>query len=151
MPSHYRGRPDELLALDAYIKLVRAVNSVQARLLEPLHAESGLTEAQFGTLEAIYHLGPLTQSQLCAKILRSGSNLTTLIDALERERLVRRVRDERDRRVQVVHLTDRGRTLIETLLPSHVGRVTRLLGALTRDEQRELGRLCRKLGWSARR
>jgi MarR family 2-MHQ and catechol resistance regulon transcriptional repressor len=149
MPTHYRGRPDEVQALNAFIKLARSVNAIQAQLLPPLQKEFGLTESQLAVLEALYHLGPLQQGELCRKILRSGSNVTTVVDNLERDRLVRRVRGEEDRRVQVVHLTDRGRSLIARAFPVHAGRVTLVMGVLSREEQRELGRLCRKLGTAA--
>ena len=146
MPTHYRGTAEEILALDAFIKLNRSVNAVQGRLLPALQKDFGLTESQIAVLEAIYHLGPLQQGELCRKILRSGSNVTTVVDNLERDGLVRRERDSADRRIQIVHLTDKGRALIDRALPVHVERITRLMGALEPDEQRELGRLCRKLG-----
>lgn len=146
MPTHYRGSPEEILALDAFIKLNRSVIAVQGRLLPPLQREFGLTESQIAVLEAIKHLGPLQQGELCQKILRSGSNVTTVVDNLERDGLVQRARDEADRRIQVVHLTEKGRELLDRALPVHVGRITSTMGALEPDEQRELGRLCRKLG-----
>ena len=148
MPSRYRGTPEEIQALDAFIKLNRSVNAVQGHLLPTLQRDFGLTESQFAVLEALYHLGPLQQGELCRKILRSGSNVTTVVDNLERDGMVRRVRDEADRRIQIVHLTEQGRTLLEKTLPPHVGRVVRVMSALEPEEQRELGRLCRKLGRS---
>lgn len=146
MPTHHRGKGDEVQALNAFIKLARSMNALQARLLPPLQKEFGLTESQLGVLEALYHLGPMAQGDLCRKILRSGSNVTTVVDNLERDRLVRRERDETDRRVQMVHLTERGKTLIAKAFPVHAERITEAMSVLTRDEQRELGRLCRKLG-----
>jgi MarR family 2-MHQ and catechol resistance regulon transcriptional repressor len=146
MPTHYQGTSEQILALDAFIKLNRSVIAVQGRLLPSLQREFGLTESQIAVLEAIKHLGPLQQGELCQKILRSGSNVTTVVDNLERDGLVQRARDEADRRIQVVHLTDKGRELVDRALPVHVERITRTMGALEPDEQRELGRLCRKLG-----
>ena len=149
MPTRYSGTPDEVLALDTIIKLTRSLNSVQAGLTPHLHRDFGLTESQFGVLEALLHVGPMSLGQLCQKILRSGSNVTTVVDNLERDGLVTRVRDEADRRVQIAQLTEKGRALIETAFPAHVARVTALMAALTPDEQRELGRICRKLGSAA--
>lgn len=146
MPTHYAGSQTERLALDTLIKLMRASGTVSARLLAPLQKEHGITESQLGVLEALLHLGPMTQSRLCGKLLKSGSNLTTVLDNLERDGLVRRERDAADRRVQVVHLTDKGTSLITEVLPVHVQRVEDALSVLTEEEQRELGRLCRKLG-----
>jgi MarR family 2-MHQ and catechol resistance regulon transcriptional repressor len=146
MPTHYKGKPDEVLALDTFIKLARSWNAVQATVIPALQKEFGITESQFGILEALYHLGPLSQGQLCEKLLRSGSNVTTVVDNLERDKLVRRVRDEVDRRVQIVHITPRGEALIASCFPVHVAKVTDRISVLTKDEQRELGRLCKKLG-----
>ena len=149
MGTHYAGTPREVLALDTFIKLVRATSTLNSRLHGPILAEHGLTASQLGVLETLLHLGPMPQTRLCGKLLMSGSNLTTVIDNLERNAWVRRQRDTTDRRVQNVHLTDAGRSLIERVFPSHVARITESLGALTRDEQKELGRLCRKLGLAA--
>ena len=43
-----------------------------------------LTMGQFGVLEALLHLGPMCQQELGAKLLRSGSNITIVIDNLEK-------------------------------------------------------------------
>jgi MarR family 2-MHQ and catechol resistance regulon transcriptional repressor len=148
MPTRYAGTEQEVLALETMIKLSRSLNSLSSHLLPPLQKEFGITESQLAVLESLHHLGPLTQGQLCQKILRSGSNLTTVVDNLERDGLVRRERDPRDRRVQIVQLTAKGSELIARAFPRHVDRVTKAFGTLTATEQRELGRICRKLGRS---
>jgi MarR family transcriptional regulator, 2-MHQ and catechol-resistance regulon repressor len=148
MPTHYAGPRDEVRALDTFIKLVRGTNSVLAALLPPLQRDFGLTESQLGILETLHHLGPLSQGDICRKILKSGSNVTTVVDNLERDGLVRRERDRDDRRVQVVHLTDAGRELIGRAFPAHAARITAALSALDADEQAMLGQLCAKLGKS---
>jgi len=146
MPTHHKGSAEEVRALSTFIKLVRGTNSLYGALLPPLQKEFGLTDSQFGVLETLYHLGPLAQGQICQKILKSGSNVTTVVDNLERDGLVRRVRDDDDRRVQVVHLTERGRELIARAFPAHAHRITSAMSALSAAEQTELGKLCGKLG-----
>ena len=108
-----------------------------------------LSTSQFGVLEALYHLGPLQPSQLAQKILKSSGNLTLVLTNLEKRGLVRRQRQEDDRRCILVHLTATGRQLIADIFPGHVEIVTREINVLTADEQRELARLCRKLGLGA--
>ena len=148
MPTHYQGSPDEVLALNTFIKLSRSLSALTSQLLPQMQKDYGLTESQFAVLEALYHLGPLSQGQLCGKILRSGSNVTTVVDNLERDKLVRRERDADDRRVQIVTISEQGRALIAQILPVHISRITLAMSALSRDEQRELGRLCKQLGTS---
>jgi MarR family 2-MHQ and catechol resistance regulon transcriptional repressor len=145
MGSHFRGSPRQLQALDAYIKLVRATESVLA-YLQPGLAGWGLTASQFGALEALWHLGPMCQRELSEKLLKSSSNITTVVDNLERRDLVERERSTDDRRVVTLRLTDAGRRLVQKTLPLHVQEIVVAFEPLTTSERRELARLCRKLG-----
>ncbi|HSE44979.1 MAG TPA: MarR family transcriptional regulator [Gemmatimonadales bacterium] len=138
--------PGTARALDTFVKLRRAVNAIGARLNPALLKEHRLTETQFGVLEALHHKGPMAQARLCEKLLVSGSNLTTVVDNLERRSWVRRLADPDDRRAHRVELTPSGRRIISRAFPGHATRITEVLQHLTREEQVELGRLCRKLG-----
>lgn len=138
-------------ALSAFVKLRRAVNTLSARLNPVLQKDHGVTESQFGVLEALWHLGPMPQARLCEKLLVSGSNLTTVIDNLERSGLVHRGENPDDRRAHLVRLSPKGEALIARAFPAHAARVTALLGALTAAEQQQLGQLCRKLGLASQR
>jgi len=145
MSTHYRGTKQERLALDLYIKLSRAAETVSSHVNQHLHAQ-GLTISQFGVLEALYHLGAMSPGQLCEKILRSTGNMTMVIDNLEKRGLVKRVQNPEDRRSVIVELTATGAQLITTIFPTHVATVVQEMQILTEVEQIELARLCRKLG-----
>jgi MarR family 2-MHQ and catechol resistance regulon transcriptional repressor len=145
MPTHYAGNRAEMRTLDTFIKLSRCTNSLMARLAER-NTFQDLTGSQFAVLEALYHLGPMSQSEISGKVLKSGSNMTTVIDNLERDGLVRRERDANDRRVIHVHLTGAGSVKIETILPGHVAALVDEFKALSAGEQQALGELCKKLG-----
>lgn len=145
MPTHFDGSTTECLALDSFIKLVRAADSVSSQVNDHLR-EHGLTVSQFGVLEALYHLGVLNQSDLAQKLLKSTGNLTTVVDNLAKRRLVERRRCTEDRRVVYIHLTGAGRELTESILPSHVSGVVQAFSVLRPDEQQTLGELLRRLG-----
>jgi MarR family 2-MHQ and catechol resistance regulon transcriptional repressor len=145
MGSHYKGRANEVRALDAYLKLQRAAAAVRARL-EPELKEAELSEVQWSVLDALYHLGSMTQGALLGKLTTSGGNLTKVIDNLEKRGIVERSRGKQDKRQIVVSLTTGGRVLVRGLLPGQVNAVTKQLSVLTAAEQDELARLCRKLG-----
>jgi len=145
MPTHYSGTRAQLRTLDTFIKLTRCTNSVLGRLADR-NTVGDLTWSQFAVLEALYHLGPMTQGEVSAKVLKSGSNMTTVIDNLERDGLVRRERDSEDRRVIHVHLTGKGLTKIEAVLPVHVAALVEEFSVLSPKEQEMLGELCKKLG-----
>lgn len=145
MGTRYKGEPEQVRALDAYIKLTRASESLAASLARGL-ARQGLTTGQLGILEALLHLGPMCQLDLGRKLLRSGGNVTTVIDNLERRELVRRERSVKDRRFVLINLTPAGRRLIEKVFPQHARAISDGMAALNAAEQADLGRLCRKLG-----
>jgi MarR family 2-MHQ and catechol resistance regulon transcriptional repressor len=145
MGTRYPGTPQQVQALNAYIKLMRAADSLSRRL-DPRLRRYGLTESQFGVLETLLYVGPLSQRAVARKQLTSASNLTTVIDNLERARLITRRRDPSDRRKTTLTLTPRGRALIRRVFPGHVDAIVREFTVLTRGEQAALGRLCKKLG-----
>lgn len=133
------------VALDLWVKLARASAVFGHRTHEHIRA-FGLTESQFGTLETLGHKGPLTVGELCRKQLVTGGNMTVVIDNLEREQLVERVRSSSDRRVILVHLTAKGKALFDSIFPKHAAYVSELASVLDPAEQRDLSRLLKKLG-----
>jgi len=145
MPTHFTGTRAEMRTLDTFIKMTRCTNSVLTRLAER-NTVGDLTYSQFAVLEALYHLGSMTQGEVSTKVLKSGSNMTTVIDNLERDGLVRRERDAKDRRVINVHLTEAGSGKIEAVLPGHVAALVEEFSVLSAKEQEQFGELCKKLG-----
>ena len=145
MGTHFSGTKGQTESLDAYIKLIRAADTIISRVYNNPQLE-GLTVSQFGVLEAIFHLGPMYQRELGGKILKSSGNITMVVDNLEKRSLVERRRDRADRRYVSVHLTEKGKQLIEKIFPGHVERITQEFSVLSSEQKYELGRLCRALG-----
>lgn len=145
MPTHFTGSREEIRTLDTFIKLMRCTNSILARLAKR-NTVGNLTYSQFAVLEALYHIGSMTQGEISGKVLQSTSNITTVIDNLERDGLVRRERDAKDRRVIHVHLTKAGTREVEAVLPGHVAALVEEFSTLSASEQETLGELCKKLG-----
>jgi len=145
MGTHYEGTESEIIALNAFINLLRATESLGSRL-SPLLAQSGLTPSQWGTLETLFHLGSLCQRDLSQKLLKSGGNITQVVNNLERGELVQRSRNPKDRRQMVVALTPAGRKLVRRLIPKVVARIEQEMSALDHKELETLRKLCRRLG-----
>jgi len=141
----YKGTREEVRALGTFVKLVRAAESVTTRIHQHL-IDAGLTVSQFGVLEALYHIGPLSQVNIAKKVLKSSGNITMVIDNLEKSGLVKRERKKDDRRYYIVQLTDEGRKLIGTIFPRHAAKIMEEMMILSSTEQETLGNLCRKLG-----
>ena len=145
MPTHYRGTIKERRALNAWIKFKRAGITLNSLLINSLR-RFGLTESQFAVVESLYHLGSMNLTQISEKLLCTGGNLTTVVDNLEKQDLVKRVLSKTDRRQYKIHLTPKGRSHIKKLFPDHVKAIVREMNVLSPSEQVELSRLCKKLG-----
>jgi MarR family transcriptional regulator, 2-MHQ and catechol-resistance regulon repressor len=145
MPSLQPWRSQERLALVTYVKLMRAANAARTFASGSL-SETGLTLTQFAVLEALYHLGPMSLSDIAQKVLTTGGNLTMVVGNLEKQGLAKRQNSPEDRRVQIAVLTRKGKSLIRQIFPRHAMAIVEFLSALNAEEQRQLGELCRKLG-----
>jgi MarR family transcriptional regulator, 2-MHQ and catechol-resistance regulon repressor len=145
MGTHYSGSDSEKITLNAFIKLMRATESLNNRLNRHL-ADADLTVSQFGTLEALYHLGPLNQRSIGEKILKSGGNITMVVDNLEKCGYVKRKKDPNDRRAVLIHLTGEGNKFIKKFFPRHLEKIKEEFSVLTEEEKIQLAELCKKLG-----
>jgi MarR family 2-MHQ and catechol resistance regulon transcriptional repressor len=135
------------LALSMWVKLARAFTTFGKRSSENIRT-FGLTDAQFGALECLGHLGPMTIGELCRKQLVSGGNMTVVVDNLGKLGLVERVHGKEDRRVILVRLTAKGKALFDEVFVKHAAHIAKLASVLTDQEQKELARLLKKLGLS---
>jgi MarR family 2-MHQ and catechol resistance regulon transcriptional repressor len=145
MGTKYRGKTEEVRALNAFIKLMRAADSVMNRTQQRLK-EYNLTASQFGAMESLYHLGPMCQRDVAAKLLKSGGNITMVVDNLEKRGLVTRERDTGDRRFITVTLTAAGRKLIKEVFPVQLAGIVKDMSILSSAEQEQFGALCKKVG-----
>jgi MarR family 2-MHQ and catechol resistance regulon transcriptional repressor len=132
-------------ALKLWVVLSRAFNAV-SRHAEADVAEDGLTLAEFGILEALFHKGSLRCGELQEKVLVTSGGATYLVDRLDARGLVRRVPSPTDRRVKLVELTPGGRKLIRTAFARHARRIEHALSGLSTAEQEKAARLLRTLG-----
>ncbi|HCA78845.1 MAG TPA: MarR family transcriptional regulator [Bacteroidetes bacterium] len=133
------------LALSLWVKLARA-SSLFTRLSARDIERYGLTQPQFSVVEALGHLGPMTTGDLGKKMLVTGGCMTVILDNLERDGVVERVRSVEDRRVVTVGLTTKGTELFERIFRQHATRITELASVLTVEEQQQLSDLLKKLG-----
>ena len=139
------GRFRQRLALASYVRLMRAANAARNNASRHLGG-TGLTLTQFAVLEALYHLGPLSLSDIAQKILTTGGNLTMVLGNLEKQGLACRQKSPEDRRVLIVVLSPKGKALIRKIFPEHAAGIAEFMSVLSPSEQELLGDLCRRLG-----
>ena len=148
-PAQREWTDDQDVALRLWITLARC-HATYAKAIAGKVQDYGLTTPQFGTLEALYHLGPLSLGELAEKLLVTGGNVTYVMDRLEDQGLVYRFRRPDDRRVILARLTQEGRELVAEVFPGHASYVEHLSRHLTSIEQKQVGELLKKLGTGIR-
>jgi MarR family 2-MHQ and catechol resistance regulon transcriptional repressor len=144
-PASPEWSDEQRTALRLWIVLARCY-STYAKAIAAKIQEFGLTAPQFGTLEALYHLGPLSLGELADKLLVTGGNVTYVMDRLEDQGLVYRYRRPDDRRVIQAKLTPEGRALVADAFPEHADHVEHLSRHLDSEEQETVRALLKKLG-----
>ncbi len=151
-PKHKLDKPadrawsdEQDVSLRLWVTLARCY-STYAKAIAAKVQDYGLTTPQFGTLEALYHLGPLSLGELADKLLVTGGNVTYVMDRLEDQGLVYRYRRPDDRRVILARLTPEGRELVAEVFPGHASYIQHLSRHLSPDEQNQLSGMLKALG-----
>jgi len=113
--------------------------------LEDDLAKLALTPPQFYVLATIGYAGGLPFGEIGAKMMVTVSNLTGIVDRLEEKKLVVRKRDDKDRRVVHVILTEKGAKIYRSTIPLFEKSVAQVFVGLAKSEQKELSAILRKL------
>jgi len=135
-------------ALKLWIVLSRAHAAIGDRATAQI-AAYGMTLAEFGVLEALFHKGPMLLGEVQRKLLVSSGGVTYLVDRLERRGLVRRDQCLEDRRARYAVLTDEGTAFVARVFPEHAAAILDAVSGLTAEEQLAATALLRKLGLAA--
>jgi len=136
----------ELSRVETCAICFRRMNEV-LQTLEANLSQFGLSFGRAAILALLRESGErgMTPSELAAEAEVTRATVTGLLDGLERDGLVERVRHPDDRRRLYVQLTPKGSDLIESAFPSHFRRVAQLMEGLTEPELRQLTALMEKI------
>lgn len=107
-----------------------------------------LTPAQFNVLMVIRHQGSkdgMSQVEISKKLIVTPSNMTRLLDKLEKEKLVQRASQLGDRRVNIVQVTEKASKLLDTVWPGYNEKLKDLANHLGPSEQEMVSKILVKL------
>jgi DNA-binding MarR family transcriptional regulator len=133
-------------ATRAMVAVMRLAGLVQQRVGE-LCAAYGITHDQYNVLRILRGAHPHghPRFEVAARLISRAPDVTRLLDRLERQGLVERVRGAVDRRMTVSRITDEGLLLLDVMDPEVDAVHAQLAGRLRRDAQIDLARLCETL------
>jgi MarR family transcriptional regulator, lower aerobic nicotinate degradation pathway regulator len=116
-----------------------------ALLVSDALAQEGARRQHFTVLTSLAEQGPASQATLGRRLWIDRSDLHAILTALEHDGLIKRARDEQDRRRNVVELTPRGAGTLERLDKRVDAAQRALLEPLSATDRHELRRLLEQL------
>lgn len=132
------------LSLASLIALSRADQKVDKLSYETIRP-SGLTTSQFAVLEVLYSKGDLKICQIIDSILTTSGNITVIIKNLEKEGFIKKLKDPEDSRAVLISLTEKGKEIIESILPKHFENIKNIFSVLDEGEKEQLIKILSKI------
>jgi DNA-binding MarR family transcriptional regulator len=108
-------------------------------------AQEGVRRQHFTVMTSLIEQGPASQATLGRRLWIDRSDLNAILNELEDDGLISRVRDEQDRRRNVVEVTPRGADALKRLDKRVDAAQRTLLEPLSVTDRRELVRLLGQL------
>lgn len=136
-------------ACEVFLHLMR-VGDEAFRVVDSHLAEHNISQGRFMVLMLLLNKmtncpHPRTPAELADLSHVTRATMTGLIDTLERDGLVTREADRTDRRMLSVTLTEKGRSLLDVILPRHFRKMAALMEPLTEPERKTLVQLLEKI------
>jgi len=138
----FRAHADQHASLRLWLRLLSCTNRVEDKIRQRLRESFGITLPRFDLMAQLErHPDGLTMGELSRRMMVKGGNITTIVDQLEKEKLVVRVVGVNDRRSFTVKLTQAGRDAFTDMAISHEAWVADMFEGLTVNQQADLHNL----------
>ncbi len=137
-----RAHADHHASLRLWLRLLSATTRIEDTIRQRLREQFGITLPRFDLMAQLEREPQgLSMSELSRRMMVTGGNVTSIVDQLEKEQLVRRQMQVTDRRSFTVSLTEDGRTVFSAMARAHEGWVVELLAPMNESEQEKLHNL----------
>jgi MarR family 2-MHQ and catechol resistance regulon transcriptional repressor len=141
-------KEDAPTAVHAWLVMMKAMQAITRYALANLE-ETGLGLSDFAVLEALLHKGPLPVNVIGPKVNLTPGSISVAVDRLVAKGLVSRAETSQDRRVRIVALTPRGKSVITPIFCAHVETMDKVFAGLSRHELRQLEQQLKRVGKQA--
>ncbi|WP_068983911.1 MULTISPECIES: MarR family winged helix-turn-helix transcriptional regulator [Lysinibacillus] len=134
--------PETVTTVEKELRYIAAIVKQKGREIVSQYA---ITPPQFVALQWLEELGDITIGDLSNRLYLAFSTTTDLVDRMEKNELVKRVRDENDRRVVVVHLLEKGERIIQEVIEKRQQYLQEKLVGFNEQEVEQLSSFLEKL------
>lgn len=132
------------LNLHLLISLSRATKGIHNRSAA-IFNKGGLTAAQFGVLDVLYHKGSQGVNQITRLVLSTAGNMTVVINNMEKHGWITRCVHPEDKRCSLISITEAGKSLFKEIFPEHLKDLEISFSPLTEEEKSTLISLLRRV------
>ena len=132
------------LSIGVWVRILR-VHTLISSIIRKKVTKKGLTLPQLYVLTTLGLQGNMLLGQLGQELLVTKGNITPIVNHLERDDLVVREQDEKDRRKVWVRLTPKGEELFGVILSAYEEEFVPLMDYLSQEELRQLSHLLKKV------
>src|SRR5258708_24168329 len=130
-------KEDAPTPVHTWLVMIKAMQAITRFALAGLE-KSGLGDSDFRVLEVLLHKGPLPVNVIGPKVNLTPGSISVAVDRLVAKGLVSRVECPEDRRVRIVALTPRGKSVIMPIFREHAAAMEKVFAGLSPDELRQL-------------
>src|SRR6266853_4346829 len=141
-------KKDTPAPVHTWLVMMKAMQAITRYAMANL-IECGLGFSDFAVLEVLLHKGPLPVNVIGPKVNLTPGSISVAVDRLLAKGLVSRAESPQDRRVRIVALTPRGKSVITPIFCAHVATMEKVFSGLSRDEMRQLEQQLKRIGKQA--
>lgn len=123
--------------LKIFIGMSRTLNKIN-NATNKIYNKYGLTSGQFAVLEALYHKGDLSVGEVQERILSTSGTIPVIVKNLEKRSLLEKKQDSQDKRRYILHITDKGRDLLDKVYPENKKIIVSMINVWDEKEQEEI-------------
>lgn len=124
-------------SMAVYISMSRVINTLR-RENNKLILKHNLTLGQFAVMEALYSKGRLSTGEVMEKILSTSGNIPVIVKNLEKDGFITREQDDADKRRFILDLTDKGKNLMDEIVPENLKFMDELISLWDDEDKEEL-------------
>jgi len=135
----FRAHADQHASLRLWLRLLSCTTRVEDKIRQKLRESFDITLPRFDLMAQLErHPDGLSMGELSRRMMVTGGNITTIVDQLEKEKLVLREVGANDRRSFTVKLTQAGKDAFTNMAIAHEAWVADMFEGLSVDQQSQL-------------
>jgi len=126
---------------------VLLINNIITKIASDFFSNYKLTAPTFNVLMVIKHAGGksgISQADISKRLILTPSNMTRILDRLEKRGLIKRISHKTDRRVNVIKVTKKASNLLDKIWPAYTEKIKYVANHMSKNEQKTIAKILLK-------